>query len=176
MRAPLRISAWVATPSRLEAKVRKEIATSLGIIAFCVILVQQTAALPKARFEPLGPAFFPLMVLCAIIALSSLNIAVVLWQNLKSTQPRTAEAAVRWNPTFDNVLPWASMLAFITYILLVSYSGISYLVLTFVFVALLSWAMASFRKGAIVQAVGVAAGLAILIQGVFVTILKIALP
>ncbi|MDQ2081488.1 tripartite tricarboxylate transporter TctB family protein [Xanthobacteraceae bacterium Astr-EGSB] len=176
MRAPLLFSGLGTIPSLLEAKVRKDIATSLGIIAFCLILVQQTAALPKARFEPLGPAFFPLMVLSAIVALSSLNIALVLWRTLKSEQPRTVEAAVRWSPTFDNILPWASLLAFITYILLLSYSGIPYLILTFVFVAVLSWAMASFRKGAIIPAVGVAAGLAILIQGVFVTLLKTALP
>lgn len=155
---------------------RKEIGTSLVVIIFCGVLVQQTMALPKARFEPLGPAFFPLLVLGAIIGLSLLHIALVLWKGFGKRAGETLTTVEKWRPSYANLLPWLSVLAFIIYILLISYTDIPYLLLTFGFVSLMAWVMASFRKSAILISLGLATGLVVLIQGVFVTALNIMLP
>lgn len=157
-------------------RMKKEIGTSLGIIVFCGLLVHQALALPKPRFEPLGPAFFPLLVMGCIVGLSILHIGLVLWRARRSTPKKMGVPAERWRPTFRNLLPLLTVLAFAAYILLISYTEISYLVLTFAFVALLSWTMASFRRSAILFSLGVAAGLVVVVQGVFVTTLNIILP
>jgi len=155
--------------------VKKEIGTSLGIIVFCALLVQQALALPKPRFEPLGPAFFPLLVLGCVIGLSVLHIAIELRKARQKVDPATGPAK-SGRTGFGDLLPWICVAAFAGYVLLISYTDIPYLLLTFCFVALMAWTMASFSRTSWLPALGVAAGLIVLLQGVFVFGLNIMLP
>lgn len=154
---------------------KKEVATSLLVIVFCGAFLRQAMALPKPRFEPLGPAFFPVLILGVIIGLSVLHIVITLWRGrARAISPPSPET--RRRSQFDESLPWISALAFAAYILLISYSDIPYLLLTFCFVVGLAWTMASFRKSAILPILVVAAGLLAVIQFVFVAGLNILLP
>jgi len=153
----------------------REIATSLGIIAVCGVLIQQAVALPKPRFEPLGPAFFPVLVLGCIVGLSVLHIVLELWKARRRTASEFVPAK-SWRPSFNELLPWITASAFAGYVLLISYTDIPFLLLTFGFVMVMTWVMASFRRTILLPAIGVAMGLILLLQGVFVTGLNILLP
>lgn len=156
---------------------KKELATSLGIIVICGILVQQARTLPAPRFEPLGPSFFPLAILYGIIALMAVHIGRTLWKARTAATPRSQEnSAEPWRPTFAGTMPLVSIAAFAGYTLLISYTDIHFLVLTFVFVALLSWTMSGFRNRSIPLIALVAAVLVGAVQWIFVDALNLVLP
>lgn len=156
---------------------KKELATSLGIIVICAFLVQQARALPAPRFEPLGPSFFPLAILYGIIALTTVHIGITLWKARTAAAASAQEnAAAPWRPTFAGMMPMVSIAAFAAYALLISYTDIPFLVLTFVFVALLSWTMSGFRNRSIPLIALVAAVLVGAVQWIFVDALNLVLP
>lgn len=156
---------------------KKELATSIGIIVVCVFLVRQAMALPPARFEPLGPSFFPLLVLYAIIALVTVHIGVTLWKVRAAAPARVKEEEVgSWRPTFAGFMPLISIAAFAVFALTISYTDIPFISLAFVFVVLMSWTMSGFRVRSIPLITVVAAVLVGAIQWIFVDALNLVLP
>lgn len=129
---------------------KNDLFTSAGIILFCGILLGQVYTLPKPRFESLGPAFFPKIVLYSIIVLSVVNIAQLLFAHWRQ---RVAKKLPEPSPSGSFMLLWGlpllTVVYFFVYTLLMEWTDIPYVVLTFVYIVIGSWTLASFRRNAL---------------------------
>lgn len=96
--------------------------------------------IPPPNFEPLGSAFFPKLILFVIMALCALLICNNVWKGMKNAkftegeEPTTSKGYLRMGIT---------LLLLFSYVLLISYTDISFLILTFVYMTIFGWFLAS---------------------------------
>lgn len=144
----------------------KELATSTGIILFCCALIAQAIKLPKPRFEALGPAFLPVCVLSVIIALSLLHMLTT-WLKHRKQRPAVDGKVQKQDRILTIVLPIVAVCYFAAYTLLIAFTDIPYLALTFVFMLLGSWTLAFFRLKTLPVITAVSAGMTAFIYVLF---------
>lgn len=158
---------------------KKDLATSACVFLASCVLYTQAAKLPGPRFEALGPAFLPKAIIGLIGILSLLDmVATILKSKRKVEAARHDAEAAPENPgaLFSIVLPVASIALFVAYILLIEYTDLPYLALTFVYLVVAMWTLALFRKNALLPAILVALGVTACIYLLFSVCLELILP
>jgi hypothetical protein len=104
--------------------------SGLVCLAISVILLTQTFGLPPAAIVPIGPAFYPRVVLSILMLLSVILIALDIRAMRAQPAPATAPAAADPSPNYRLVL--ATFIEFGLYILLLPPLG--FRIATFLFV------------------------------------------
>lgn len=141
---------------------KKELLTSAVVIAFCLALISQALKLPAARFETLGPSFFPLLVLGGIVALSLLHVVLTLIFRGKSLLFRsvgpgnTDEPVTRAEQRRTLLLTVCTVAVFIGYGVVLEQTELPYAPLTVLFIMLTTWILSGFKRSALLSGLAVA--------------------
>lgn len=107
-------------------------------LALSIGMLVLTRGLPKSTFVPIGPDFYPRIVLIIMAVLSALMVAADLWQ--MRAQKAAAETAAESAPEARNYrLVGITFAVFAGYVILLPLVG--YRVATFIFMAVLQWAL-----------------------------------
>ena len=165
---------------------KKELLGSLVVMALCALLIQQALKLPPARFETLGPSFFPLLVLGLMAGLSVLHVVLTLVTHLRAVHAGAAatapageavaemgDGASRWQTARHIIL---TLLAFTLYVALLDETDLPYPPLTVAFIAATTWMLGGFRPRALVYGCLVGAGITTFIYVVFGVYLRTVFP
>jgi len=160
---------------------RTDFIIPLIIIGASIFLYLQTNQIPAPRFEPLGSAFFPRLMLISIIFLS----LILIFKNFISIDKKALKEHVSVPPankSKDEVIPrkiqyvLGTIFIWGLYILLITITDFSYLVLTFLFLFIFAWFLAFWRIRAAYHALGLAFIVTIIIYLIFGQFLKIFFP
>ena len=174
---------------------KKELYGSALIIGFCSLLIWQALQLPPARFETLGPSFFPLLVLGSMVGLSLLHILLTLFKNRRPVSVSGAAAISQIHDgQVGNVEPDAqialdsaarrrnlmrtlgTLIAFTAYGVLLDVTELPYTVLTLAFVTVTTWMLGDFRPRALRNGLAVGIGITGFIYVVFGVYLRTVFP
>lgn len=139
------------------------------IIAVSIFLYADTFEIPAPRFEPLGSAFFPRVILIGIIFLSIILLCQQFIHYLKnrSSAPQKSEDVVEQSGGGFTIRNLGTIFLFGLYIFLISVTDISYLFLTFAFTFVVGWFLAFWRLRALPSVVAVAISVTAFIYLVF---------
>jgi putative tricarboxylic transport membrane protein len=149
---------------------RRDTAIGLGLLAFCGLLYWQAGRTPAPPFVPIGPAFYPRVIL---IVLAGLAVWLIAEDILRKRAPSgAAKKAVGPPPDYYQVL--LAFFIFLGYV--VGLSLIGYLAATFLFVLGASWSMGPRDVRALPKLVVVAAGTTLVTYLVFEKYLYVFLP
>jgi hypothetical protein len=149
---------------------RRDVGIGLGLLAFCGLLYWQAGHTPAPPFVPIGPAFYPRVIL---ILLAGLAVWLIAEDILRKRAPSgAAKKAAGPPPDYRQVL--YAFFIFLGYV--VGISLIGYLAATFLFVLGASWSMGPREVRALPKLVGVAAGTALATYLVFEKYLYVFLP
>lgn len=149
-----------------------------GIVLLCCILLwRELESLPPPRFEPMGPAMFPKMVIGCLALLTGLDV-VSLWFHRKPAEKAEADGDASTTPRSfaSRIMPVVSVAFLAGYILLIELTDLPYVPLTFCFVFLESWYLGHFAKKALPLSLVGAALVTGLIWGIFGIILETFFP
>ncbi len=116
-----------------------EISAPFLILAAAAALFHHSRQLPPPRFEPMGPAFFPQLVLKGIIVLASYTIIKALYIYWKTgrREQSSSEAFKTVQSGRGNLLPAVTVALFAGYILLIVFTDLHFLLLSFLFICVL---------------------------------------
>ncbi len=145
----------------------------LIIIVACVFFWFALGELPLPRFEPMGPALFPKIVLGAIIGLTLLD---MLCRGLGGNTAAAGEKAREGNDPASTRRTLICLSGFLFYLLLLDFTDISYLLLTFLFIAAECWYLGHCGRRALVLALIVGLGITALIYFIFGVVLQSFFP
>jgi putative tricarboxylic transport membrane protein len=149
---------------------RRDAAIGLGLLAFCALLYWQAGRTPTPPFVPIGPAFYPRVVLILLAGLAVWLIAEDLLRK-RVPSPGVKKAATP-PPDYGRVL--LAFFVFLGYV--IGLSLIGYLASTFLFVLGLSWAMGPREVRTLPKLAAVAIGTALVTYVVFEKYLYVFLP
>lgn len=141
---------------------KKELLTSAVVIVISLALIGQAMKLPPARFETLGPSFFPLLVLGSIVALSLLHVALTLLGQGKALRPSPASVTLQDEPVSveerhrTRMLSICTVIIFIVYGVTLETTELPYAPLTVLFITLNTWVLSGFKRSALLPGLGVA--------------------
>jgi hypothetical protein len=117
---------------------QRDIVISVLLIVASALLYRETHSIPRPRFEPLGSAFFPRVILISIIILAFGLIAQTLLHSYKKKQGVMIQTVKDGsNSDFRYVI--VAIVIFAIYILFVSLSLVNFHILTFTFLFLLTF-------------------------------------
>jgi len=142
----------------------------LGLLAFCGLLYWQAGRTSTPPFVPIGPAFYPRVILILLAGLAVWLIAEDLLS--RRVAPRQVKKAATLPPDYGRVL--LAFFVFLGYVIGISLIG--YLAATFLFVLGLSWAMGPRKTREMPRLVAVAIGTALATYLVFEKYLYVFLP
>jgi hypothetical protein len=149
---------------------RRDAAIGLGLLAFCGLLYWQAGRTPAPPFVPIGPAFYPRVILILLAGLAVWLIAEdVLSRRAPSQQVKKPATAP---PDYGQVL--LAFFVFLGYVIALSLIG--FLAATFLFVLGASWAMGPREVRTLPKLVAVAIGTALVTYLVFEKYLYVFLP
>ena len=167
----------------MNKKIVEQVIVPLFIIALCVFFWTQLADLPEPRFEPMGAALYPKAILAAIIALTVLDMILSPWEDRRKARlaKENSEMETKTNgePATKPLgfkVPIIVSAMFSAYVLLISYTDIPYVILTFAFVTLACWYLAHFKKRALFFSIFTAALITAFIYLVFGVAMETILP
>jgi hypothetical protein len=141
----------------------------LGLLAACGLLYWQTGAIRTPPFVPIGPGFYPRIVL---VLLAALAVWLILEDLLtRVPRPRTAATPVS-GPNYRLVV--ICFLVFGAYV--VGLSLLGYLLSTFLFVLGLGWVMGPGTHRELPRLFAVAAGTTLATHLIFEKYLHVFLP
>ena len=149
---------------------RRDAGIGLGLLAFCGLLYWQAGRTPTPPFVPIGPAFYPRVILILLAGLAVWLIAEDVL--LRRVPSRPEKKAATSPPDYGRVL--LAFFVFLGYV--IGLSLIGYLAATFLFVLGLSWAMGPREIRALPKLVAVAIGTALATYLVFEKYLYVFLP
>jgi hypothetical protein len=142
----------------------------VGLLAFCGLLYWQAGLVSVPPFIPIGPAFYPRVIL---ILLAGLSLWLIAEDLLKGRVPaRGAKKPTGPMPNYGRVL--LAFFVFLGYV--VGLSLIGYLAATFLFVLGLSWSIGPRNIREMPKLVVVAIGTAVATYLVFEKYLYVFLP
>lgn len=144
-------------------------ATGVGLLAFCGLLYWQAGSISTPPFVPIGPAFYPRVVL---ILLAALAVWLILEDLLTRTPRPGVPATPAPRPNYRLVL--ICFVVFGGYVIGLSLLG--YLLSTFLFVLGLGWVMGPRRIQALLKLSVVAAGTTLATYLIFEKYLHVFLP
>lgn len=142
----------------------------LGLLAFCGLLYWQAGLAPTPPFVPIGPAFYPRVVLILLAGLAVWLIAEDVLS--RPAPPRKAEKPAAAPPDYGRVL--LAFFLFLGYV--VALSLIGYLAATFLFILGISWSIGPREIREMPRLVAVALGTALVTFLVFEKYLYVFLP
>ncbi len=142
----------------------------IGLFAFCGLLYWQTGLISVPPFVPIGPAFYPRVMLLFLAGLAVWLIA----EDLVKKRKAAGEAQKRISPApnYRRVL-WG-FLVFLGYV--VGLDLIGFMTSTFLFILALSWAIGPRKTQEIPKLLAVAAGTALMCYLLFEKYLYVFLP
>ncbi|HSD52337.1 MAG TPA: tripartite tricarboxylate transporter TctB family protein [Candidatus Methylomirabilis sp.] len=141
----------------------------LGLLAACGLLYWQTGAIPTPPFVPIGPAFYPRIVL---VFLAALAVWLILEDVLTRAPRPGSPPKPASRPNYRLVL--ICFVVFGGYV--VGLSLLGYLLSTFLFVLGLGWIMGPRLPREVITLVAVAAGTTLTTYLVFEKYLHVFLP
>jgi hypothetical protein len=148
----------------------RDVAVGLGLLAFCGFLYWQAGLVSTPPFVPIGPSFYPRVILILLVVLSVWLIAEAL---LRGQSPaRGAKKAAGPAPNYRRV--FLGFVVFLGYVAALSLIG--YLATTFLFVLGLSWSMGPRQVREVPKLVAVAIGTSLVTYLVFEKYLYVFLP
>jgi putative tricarboxylic transport membrane protein len=142
----------------------------LILLEFCGLLYWQTALVSAPSFVPIGPAFYPRVIL---ILLAALSVWLILETFLRRRAPARA-AKKPAGPASDYRRVLLGFFVFLGYV--VSLSVIGFVSGTFLFLLGLGWAVGPRKTREIPKLLAVAAGTAVVTYLVFEKYLYVFLP
>jgi len=149
---------------------RRDTVIGVGLLAFCGVLYWQTGAIATPPFVPIGPAFYPRVLL---VLLAGLGVWLVVEDTLRGRGPSQAlKKPGGPRPNYRRVL--VGFLVFMAYV--ASLSIIGYITSTFLFILGLSWSIGPRDRRGLPKIVAVAFGTALVIYLVFEKYLFVFLP
>jgi hypothetical protein len=144
---------------------RRDTGIGLGLLAFCGVLYQQAGVIPVPPFVPLGPAFYPRLLLLLLAGLA-------VWLVVDSLVASGAAAAAGYRPNYRLVAACFAILG----VYIGGISVIGYFPATFLFVLGLSWCMSPRQVRELPRLLAVAAGATVGVYIVFERYLRVFLP
>ena len=149
---------------------RRDRQIGLGLLALCAALSWQAGAVPTPPFVPIGPAFYPRIIL---ILLAALAVWLILEDVITARgRPHAAPKAAASRPNYRLVAICFAVLG--GYV--IGLSLIGYLAATFVFVLGLGWVMGPRQTGELPKLAAIAAGTTLVTYLVFEKYLHVFLP
>jgi putative tricarboxylic transport membrane protein len=149
---------------------RRDTGIGIGLLVFCGLLYWQAGLVSAPPFVPIGPSFYPRVVLTVLACLAVWLIAEDLLQSRmrpsKAAKPSGTETNYR-KALFGFVL-------FLAYV--VGLSLIGYLAATFLFVVGLSWTIGPRNLRELPKLIAIAAGTVLITYLVFEKYLYVFLP
>jgi putative tricarboxylic transport membrane protein len=142
----------------------------VGLLAFCGLLYWQTGLISIPPFVPIGPAFYPRVILILLAGLALWLIAEDLLR--KRTRLRTAGKAAGPAPNYRRVV----LAFFVFFAYVASLSLIGYVTSTFLFILGLSWAIGPREVRSIPKLASVALLTTLVVYLVFEKYLFVFLP
>ena len=142
----------------------------VGLLAFCGVLYWQAGLVSVPPFVPIGPAFYPRVVLILLAGLAVWLIAEDLLRGQRPAQGAKKPAGPA--PNFRKVL--LGFIVFLGYV--VGLSLIGYLTATFLFVLGLSWSIGPRNVREMPKLVAIAIGTALVTYLIFEKYLYVFLP
>ncbi len=149
---------------------RRDTAIGIGLLVFCAVLYWQAGLVPVPPFIPIGPSFYPRVMLIFLAGLAVWLIAEDLFK--KRASAPVAKKPAGPAPNYRRVL-WG-FLIFLGYV--VGLDLIGFVVSTFLFILGLSWAIGPRSVREIPKLVAVAAGTALVCYLLFEKYLYVFLP
>jgi hypothetical protein len=140
----------------------------LGLLAVCALVYWQTLQIPSPPFVPIGPAFYPKVI---VLLLAGLAVWLTVQSGLAGRAPRARPAAGH-APNYRLVAYCFAI--FFAYIAALSVIG--YLASTFLFVLALAWVMGPRQPRRLPGLVLLALGTTLLTYVVFERYLYVFLP
>ena len=149
---------------------RRDTGIGLGLLAFCGVLYWQTGAISTPPFVPIGPAFYPRVLL---LLLAALAVWLLVENILRGRGPSQGVKKPEGPPpNYRRVL--LGFLVFLAYV--ASLNIIGYMTSTFLFILGLSWSVGPRDRRGLPKLIGVAFGTALVIYLVFEKYLFVFLP
>jgi putative tricarboxylic transport membrane protein len=149
---------------------RRDTGIGLGLLAFCGVLYWQTGAISIPPFVPIGPAFYPRVLL---ILLAGLAVWLFVEEIHRGRGPsRGVKKPEGGPPNYRRVV--LGFIVFLAYV--ASLNIIGYITSTFLFVLVLSWTIGPRNLRGLPKLVAVAFGTALVIYLVFEKYLFVFLP
>ena len=149
---------------------RRDTAIGVGLLVFCGILYWQAGLVSVPPFIPIGPSFYPRVVL---VLLAGLAVWLIVEDTLKRRAPaKAAKKPAGPPPNYRRVL--IGFLVFLGYVACLDLIG--YMASTFLFVLGLSWAIGPRNMREMPKLVVVAAGTALATYVIFERYLYVFLP
>jgi len=145
-------------------------AIGLGLLAFCGLLYWQTGAVSVPPFVPIGPAFYPRIILILLAALAVWLIAESVVRGWGHARPAPKAGAAAPNYRLVTIC----FLIFGGYVIALSLIG--YLVATVLFVLGLGWLMGPRQMRGLPTLAAVAVGTALVTFLLFEKYLHVFLP
>jgi len=149
---------------------RRDTGIGVGLLVFCAIIYWQTGLVSVPPFVPIGPAFYPRVVLILLAGLAVWLIAEDLLRGRARAHKRAK--AVGPAPNYRNVL--LGFLIFLGYV--AGLSLIGYLAATFLFVLGLSWTIGPRNIRELPKLVAIAVGTVLATYLIFEKYLFVFLP
>ena len=149
---------------------RRDTGIGVGLLAFCGVLFWQTGAISTPPFVPIGPAFYPRVLL---ILLAGLAVWLLVEDILRRRGPsQGVKKPAGPPPNYRRVL--LAFLVFLAYV--ASLNIIGYMTSTFLFILGLSWSIGPRDRRGLPKLVAVSFGTALVIYLVFEKYLFVFLP
>jgi len=149
---------------------RRDTGIGVGLLAFCGVLFWQTGAISTPPFVPIGPAFYPRVLL---ILLAGLAVWLFVEDILPGRGPsQGVKKPAGPPPNYRRVL--LAFLVFLAYV--ASLNIIGYMTSTFLFILGLSWSIGPRDRRGLPKLVAVSFGTALVIYLVFEKYLFVFLP
>ncbi len=149
---------------------RRDTAIGIGLLVFCGILYWQAGLVTVPPFIPIGPSFYPRVVL---VLLAGLAVWLIVEDTLKGrASAKGAKKPAGPAPDYRRVI--IGFLVFLGYVAALDLLG--YLTSTFLFVLGMSWAVGPRELREMPKLLAVAAGTALVTYLVFEKYLYVFLP
>ncbi len=149
---------------------RRDTAIGIGLLVFCGVLYWQTGLVSVPPFIPIGPAFYPRVMLIFLAGLSVWLIAEDLFK--KRVPAPTSKKPPGPEPNYRKVF-WGFFI-FLGYVVCIDLIG--FVTSTLLFILGLSWAIGPRNVREIPKLIAVAAGTALVCHLLFERYLYVFLP
>lgn len=148
----------------------------LLLAAGSLYLLSALDELPVPRFEPMGPALFPQIILGCFICLCVVDTVAALFRLHRAPTTPQACHPEPCETLAQRVRPLVCLLGFLFYLWLLDTTELPYIPMTFLFIALGCWYLGHFTLRALWLSVAASLGVTGIIYGIFGVVLQTFFP